>query len=308
MIQGRGRGKVILLGEHAVVYGYPALAAALDRGAEAELSASSDDRLVSATALLNARRKHSHDEKCEQIDEAFTALLESFSAIPLGVCLKIQLEIPPGVGLGGSAATGIALSAAIAAHLGRSGDLALIESAALAWERVFHGTPSGVDTALALHGGVGLFDKMRGFQRVDIKEPLHIAIANSGAKTSTREMVEAVALRREQEGEAVDEILRSIGLLAKRGALALNDNDLLTLGEAMNENHRLLAGLGLSTPSLDALQRAALNEGALGAKLTGSGGGGALVALARSREQAEALALALSSLALETSSYEIKPW
>lgn len=304
MIRGEGRGKVILLGEHAVVYGYPALAAALDRGAVATLSASDEDRLISTSALLNARR----GEKRAQIDEAFTALLETFSEAPLGVCLAIELNLPPGIGLGGSAAAGIALSEAIAKHLDKGDDLALIESAALAWERVFHGTPSGVDTALALHGGVGLFDKKRGFRRLAISAPIHLAIANSGAKTSTKEMVEAVAAKRANEGEAIDGILQAIGRLVDRGAAALSAGDQEVLGEAMNENHELLRQLELSTPALESLRRAALDEGALGAKLTGSGGGGALIALAASKPHAEKIARALSALSADTSSYEIKPW
>lgn len=304
MSRGAGRGKVILLGEHAVVYGYPALAAALDRGAEATLTPSGEDRLVSSSALLNARR----GEKRAQIDAAFTALLEVFSETPLGVQLEIRLDLPPGVGLGGSAAAGIALSEAIAAHLGRADDRALIESAALAWEAVFHGNPSGVDTALALHGGVGLFDKRRGLRRLEIARPLHLAIANSGAKTSTKEMVESVAAKRAREGEPVDALLRSIGALADEGAEALIAGDLEALGSAMNRNHALLRELGLSTPTLEALREAALRHGALGAKLTGSGGGGALIALAKTKEHAEEIARALhAEHSVETTSCELKP-
>jgi len=319
VVRGQGRGKVILLGEHAVVYGHPALAAALDRGAEVELrrlpaekgTENLEDRLVSPLPMLNARRPAA-DVLSEvgrghpQVGQAFRALLEVFSERVLGIELAIRLDIPPGIGLGGSAAAGIAIASAVARFLDRADDEQRIESAALAWERVFHGTPSGVDTALALHGGVGLYEKAHGLKRLELRESIHLAIANSGAKTSTREMVESVAEARKKDRAKVDRILEAIGALVRAGVEALEKNDLHRLGKAMNEDHAYLRELRLSTPRLETLREAALQQGALGAKLTGSGGGGAMIALARSKDHAAAIASSLAQLAFDTSFHELR--
>lgn len=281
---GHAAGKVILLGEHAVVYGSPALVVGLDRGASARVQESDQAELL----LGEARHvlEPAPNANSSLPARAFRAMLHLFSAPT--VQASATLALPAGAGLGASAALGVALARALGALcLARGLALPSIAEAALAWENVFHGNASGVDTAAAEHGGY------LWFRRGDAPEPLAparplqllIALVESGA--STRLMVEGVASRRAAEPSRVDARMAEIAALVERARSCLLTGDQIELGQLMSRNHRLLVELGVSTPALDQAVRVAEEAGALGAKLTGAGGGGCAVALvdAAHREQ-----------------------
>jgi mevalonate kinase len=272
-------GKVILLGEHAVVYGTPALAAALDRGASAEA------RLATQAELCCQDESVRPGEG--RLGEAFAKLLETLAAPPVHV--RASLEIPAGCGLGASAALGVAVARAVVELVtetrGGSGPeterdtAATVERSAAAWERVFHAQPSGIDAAAASQSGCIYFTRAHGPERIRVRKPLLLGVAVAGPPASTREMVEAVAALRERRRTFVDRSLGLIHSLVEDARRCIESGDLATLGQLMDLNHMLLAGLMVSTAELEAAVHAARDAGALGAKLTGSGGGGCVIAL-----------------------------
>jgi mevalonate kinase len=301
-MSGVGRGKAILLGEHAVVYGHTALAVGLPRGARARVEASDTDTLVVGAWGLDV----SADEAAsEPLARAFHALLLTYGERAGKVRVSLDVDLPAGAGLGGSAACGVALADALSEHLGAPRDATSTAARALAWERIFHGNPSGIDTAISAAGGAGLFRKSDGLAPVTLRSALHLVVVDSGERASTKVMVEGLAARRAREPEQVSETFAEIEALVLEGARALAEGRLDVLGCAMNENHALLVSLGLSTPKLDAIVEAAREAGALGAKLTGSGGGGCAIAVTGSAAEAESLRQALAETGRYVERFEV---
>lgn len=266
-------GKVILLGEHSVVHGRPALAAAVSPGAEAV--ARESDSLSLSVHPWGAR--FTPDDGTD-LGRALAALASRLDITAAAV--ECTLHLPGGGGLGSSAAMGVASARALAALAGRDLDEATLLDAALAWEKVFHGNPSGVDHTLAAMGGVGVYVKGEGLTRVPLRAPLRLCVGDTGERASTRAMVEGVARQLERQREATERTFDAIATLVRNARLALEAGDLKTVGDMMNLNQHLLASLLLSTERIEALCAAARDAGALGAKLTGAGGGGCVVALA----------------------------
>lgn len=264
-------GKVILLGEHAVVYGVSAIAAGLSQGATATATASPTD-----TLLLGEREVAPGTDAAS----AFAALLNELQVN--GIRVEATLQIASGMGLGASAALGVAMARAVLDHslgLREHHDPQQVIQAAMAWERVFHGNPSGIDAAAACFGGCLRFSKTTGVKPLEVKTPLSLAIALTGHTASTKQMVEQVAALRERKPDVVDKTLAGISSLVENAALCIEAGDLYGLGKLMDLNQVLLSGLYLSTSEIETACAVAREAGALGAKLTGSGGGGAVVAL-----------------------------
>jgi mevalonate kinase len=194
----------------------------------------------------------------------------------------LEAEVPSRAGLGSSAAMAVAIARAVAARTGAGEDDVL--AAAAAAEAVFHETPSGIDAAVASRGGVGRFDRDTGWQAIPLNRPIELCVGLSGQTRQTSDLVSGVA-RLCQRVPVARRLIDTLGDLARAGMDALASGDSEALGHGFNMAHGLLSGLGVSTPELDALVRAARTAGALGAKLTGAGGGGAVIALAPDRAE-----------------------
>ena len=279
-----GWGKVIVLGEHAVVYGYPALAAALDRGVAVDLvpTRGGSLRLIVEAWDLNIQASDDHP-----MARGLAAIADALGIGRPSVSLMGEAQIPPGAGLGSSAALAVAITVALCKHFEIwLGDDAVIEAAS-ASERILHGKPSGIDVALAVHGGLGVFRRSTGLRPFSAPE-LRILVGPSGTPRSTALMVDKVS---EVTGaHSTDSRLSELGGLTDTGATALLAKDFPALGVAMNRAHHVLGSLGVSTQQLDVLCQAARDAGAWGAKLTGAGGGGAIIAIAPRQREAAVLA------------------
>ena len=270
-------GKVILLGEHAVVYGVPALAAGIDRGATATAV-----RSERATLKLGDRSCAADDGT--DTARAFSSLLADLGAPP--VAIEVTLSVLPGCGLGASAAISIAIARAVIEALEPAPPdfaspawMERVLSAGAAWERVFHGNPSGIDAAAAAAGGCISFTRGEGITPVELGRDLPLVIAVAGPPASTKEMVEGLARLRERRPEMVNKSLDGIHSLVRNARLCLEAGDIVGLGKLMDLNQMLLSGLFLSTQDIERACKVARDAGALGAKLTGSGGGGCVIAL-----------------------------
>jgi len=282
---GFGRGKVILLGEHAVVHGYPAIAAGIERGVHAEARQADEDILRLQPWDLTIAPD---PEGEEPLARAFAAVLADYPDRP-ALEVNARVELPAGAGLGCSAAIGVAIVDSIDEALDRRRSRSELGEAALRWERVFHGNPSGVDNTMSALGGVALFRRGQPLEPLHSNKPLHLVVGHSGESASTKEMVASVRRQLEQDPERVTQTFEGIETLVRNARLAIQAGDLIALGQLLDLNHSLLSSLMLCTTKLDAMCQAAREAGALGAKMTGGGGGGCMFALAPKREEAERL-------------------
>jgi mevalonate kinase len=270
-------GKVILIGEHAVVHGHPALAAAIDRQVKVWFEGRPSGPISLSVPHWNLSVSVGDEHP---LAEALGILAQEVGAEHLSVSLHALAELPPAAGLGSSAATMVAVARALAAAAGRRLEPHRLEHIASAGERCFHGNPSGIDVALAARGGIGLFRRTTGLVPVTPAATLELAVGLSGEPRRTGDMVARVASALTTNPDATALRLGELGDAAIAGATALEDGALDRLAEMMARAQEILASLGLSTRGIDTMVDAALREGATAAKLTGAGGGGAVIALA----------------------------
>ncbi|MFT4704693.1 MAG: mevalonate kinase [Bradymonadia bacterium] len=294
-------GKILWFGEHAVVYGVPAIAAATSCGLHATAHASAAPRLRVPAWQLDVA-----PDDGSRVGEAFARLLE---ALPEAWRASVEITgtLPPGAGLGSSASLAVASARAMAERVGEELDDDLLFGAAMASERVFHATPSGLDHAVIMTGGLIAFQRIDGgrsaplITSLSVSAPIELIIAQVERGADTGAMVQGVADRRAAAPSRINGLLERIGDIVgnAQSALAAPAPELDLLGGLMNQNHEALSELGVSTPTLDERCQAARDAGAFGAKLTGAGGGGCLLALvdARSADSVEAT-LASSALTL----------
>lgn len=296
-------GKAILLGEHFVVHGAPAVACSIDR-------------TVAATARPLPRRAVRIDSPlgaCEaaagegmpgglQGPLAAACLIAVSGAQRAGVGLHLSIDscVPLGAGLGSSSAWCVAAAAALRAATGEEAGADSVAAAALDSEKAALGSASGVDTAACAYGGFGAYcaggGVVEGWRRIDAAERLRLVVADTGVPHSTPRMVGAVSRFRDQNRPEFEAMAGESARLAQECERAVRSGDTLALGRCMSKSHALLSRLGVSTGTADTLVKAAGAAGSQGAKITGAGGGGCVIALpGRGKDGEEAVARAMRS-------------
>lgn len=281
---GEAHGKVILLGEHSVVYGRPALAAGLPRGARARATWAPEGDTSSLYVTPWDVTVRPGDAR--SLAQAFATLVTNVG-VDAPVRVEAHVELPGGSGLGSSAALGVAVMRAIDALRGVSRDEASQLEISLAWERVFHGNPSGVDNAMAIAGGLGWYVRGEPITRVRARRVIPLVIGDSGESCSTKITVAEVARQHEKNPARMEKQFDAIAAIVRNGRLAAEAGDLRALGQLFDMNQSLLAGMLISTQTLEEMIGTARAAGALGAKLTGGGGGGCMIAICEDRETAD---------------------
>lgn len=274
-------GKVILLGEHSVVYGHPALAGALTDGATVKITPGQGDLVIE-----NWNVRLSPQTPCEHaLGHAYRALRKTLGLPETSpVDLHVDFSIPTGAGLGSSAALAVAVIRALGAAHGRQFSYELAGEAAMASETVIHGKPSGLDHTVSLRGGFGLFTRQGGFTSLAEHKSIPLLIGQTGRQRDTKGRVARVAELFETDRATTEQHFHAIASGVTAGAEAIARSDWKALGEIMNSNQHHLEALDVSCPEIQAMVEIALGEGAYGAKLTGGGGGGSVIALAPGRE------------------------
>jgi len=305
MVTSSAPGKIYLFGEHAVVYGEPAVPCAIDRRARVTVEPRDDDAVrVSAPDLsLDGFTVEYTDGSKETpdvdvpapiveagigyIDGAVAQTREVTDHPTVGFDVHVESDIPLGAGLGSSAAVAVAGIDAATRSLGvELEDETLARRAYQVENTVQDGQASRADTLCSAMGGAV---RVEGEDSVRIDAPeLPVVVGYDGGAGDTGKLVAGVGELRDRYSFAVDTV-ESIGDLVRRGEQALESGDIEVLGELMNLNHGLLSALGVSSRSLDAMVWAARDAGAAGAKLTGAGGGGCIVALDDTDSTATAL-------------------
>jgi mevalonate kinase len=292
-----GHGKVILLGEHSVVHGRPALALAMEGACEvvARPSELAHSTLHIAPWGVEVDSGPALNQGREPLQQALR-VARAFYDDARELALSATMRVPSGAGMGSSAALGVAVLRAMDESRGITRPDDEIYERSLAWERVFHGNPSGVDNAMATHGGMAIFTKGTPLRRIVPRNRVRLVAGFSGAGSSTKDMVASVARQFEREPARIGKLFDAIAAIVSNGKLALEQGDMKSLGQLLTLNHKLLSALMLSTNVLEEMIAAANDAGALGAKVTGAGGGGCMIALIETDAQRAAVRAALSAL------------
>ncbi len=285
--------KIILFGEHFVVYGEPAIVLAIDKRAYAKVESRDDKRLYLRSVNLNLAGYFENGVfkveqgdakeakmKFEPVKLAVNRVLETCGK-NVGLDIEISSSVPVAAGLGSSAAVVAAVTTAVGALLNVKMSKEDVFRITYEAEKIVHGTPSGIDPAISTFGGTLLFQMDTGFKPLEVKMDIPLVIGDTGVERLTRVQVEKVREVKEKYPQVVDQIMLAAREIVLRAIDAIKENDLDVLGDLMNINHALLYGIGVSDESLEWLINAARKAGALGAKLTGAGGGGCMIALAR---------------------------
>ena len=284
LIERSAPGKVILCGEHSVVYGEPAIAAPVSTLRAIATIAATETALKRGLRLIAADLEESlylgEAPATHPLAAIVRQVLNHLGGPPApNAILTVRSALPIAGGLGSGAAISVAAAHALAAYLGHELSPETVSALAYEVERLHHGTPSGIDNTVIAHERPVYFVKGSAPELFTIAAPFTLLIANSGIAASTREAVAGV--RRRYEAAPTEYVARfaRMGALAQAAREALTQGQWATLGPLLDENHALLQAIGVSLPALDRLVEAARQAGALGAKLTGAGGGGNVIAL-----------------------------
>jgi len=278
-------GKVILFGEHAVVYGRPAIAVPVSQvRAKAIVIAEPRSprglvRIIAPdvgleTSLANLPEDH---PLAVVIQKAIAVM--HISHIP-ACSIQITSTIPIAGGLGSGAAVSVATLRALSALLGRPLSNEQISDLVYQAELIYHGTPSGIDNTVITYAKPIYFVKGKPIEILQVKKPFTLVIGDTGIKSPTSLAVGDVRSAWESDHQRFEQLFEAAGVIATHGRKAIEGGKVETLGPLMNENHDLLQQMGVSSPELDSLVEAARSAGAMGAKLSGAGRGGSMIALA----------------------------
>ena len=298
-------GKIILLGEHAVVYGRHAIAAPIPLAVEVRvLDATEGVRLLIPRWGVEQRIRSVEDHQ-QGVAGILAVLLRELSLDDRSMDIEVFPHIPRAMGLGGSAALAVAIVRALDMRFALNLSAERINALAFECEKTAHGTPSGIDNTVATYGQMLLYSNASRprFSPLTPRVAMPIVIGISGKESLTANNVAQVRAAWERQPARYESLFDQIDQLALAGVDALVSGDLAELGELMNLNHGLLNALQLSTPELEDMVHVARRAGAVGAKLTGGGGGGSMIALCPSN--AEAVAAAIETAGYQTLTFTV---
>ena len=294
MTKSSAPGKIILFGEHAVVYGRPALAVPVTQ-VHADVEVTDTD---SAGIWVDAPDIDLHAElNTLPSDHPIAAVIHNLfflsrvSPFPT-VNIKITSTIPVASGLGSGAAVTVALTRALSTHINYAMTDEQVNAFAYEIEKLHHGTPSGIDNTVITYAKPVYFVKGQAIETFKVGQPFTIVIGDTGVSAPTKESVGDVRKLWEADKTKWESLFDKVGELVKEARNSIESGKTKELGMLMNQNHTVLQELTVSSPELDKLVSAARTAGALGAKLSGGGRGGNMIALVEP-SQAEAVAQSL---------------
>ena len=303
MITCSAPGKVYLFGEHAVVYGQPAIACAVEKRTFTSVKLLASDE-IAVRAMGKAQRCFSADFRyiCQAAKTVKECTENSF-----GAEITVTSELPPSQGLGSSAAVTVSTIKALSECLGIGLPDQEIAGMGHQVEQAIQGRASVADTFVSATGGVVMIE---GTSTLHLTHPnIPVVIGVSGITRSTGDIISSVAQMKREYPEIIENIMGTIGEITRRGERKLIEGDINGVGELMNINQGLLESIGVGEIMIDKLIYRARDEGALGAKMTGAGRGGCMLAIAReddvdsiagaiAREGAQVLRTAFSNVGL----------
>lgn len=272
---GRAHSKIILIGEHAVVYGYPAIALPLND--------------IQVTCRIIPAETPWQLFEADTLSMAVFASLEQLGIEEAKIRCQVDSMVPEKRGMGSSAAVSIAAIRAVFDYYQAPLDKETLEILVNRAEMIAHMNPSGLDAKTCLSDGAIKFIRNVGFTDLQVDLGASLVIADTGIHGHTREAIQKV----EKLGQAALPAFHRIGKLTQQAEEALASKDLVKLGQILSSCHQELISIGVSCPEADALVTTAQEAGALGAKMSGGGMGGCIIALVKNHERAVEVAAKL---------------
>ena len=282
-VESSAPGKVILFGEHAVVYGEPAIAVPVSE-VEARATvepAPSNSGLTLIAADLEERFTLAEAPAGDPLALAARLTLDRLSVPVPDATVVVRSSIPIASGLGSGAAVSTAVVRALAEFMGGALSSAQVSELVFEVEKIHHGTPSGIDNTVIAYEQPVYFVRAESSspRLVSVGAPFTLVIADTGLPSPTKRLVSRVRVGWKRDRTRYGTLFEKIGDVAREGYRKIEAGDVEALGPLMDRNHALLVQLGVSSPTLDRLVDAAREAGASGAKLSGAGQGGNMLAL-----------------------------
>ena len=278
---GIGYGKVVLLGEHSVVYGRHAIAAPIPITVRALIEDREEGIVLMIPRWGVEYELAGNVTERRSFERPAGVILDKLGLSNRGMCIEVFPDVPRSMGLGGSAAIAVAIVRALDRHyqIGLSDED--VNRLAYESEKIAHGSPSGLDNTLACYAKPLVFRPGDPplVEPLNIRKPIPAVIGITGHEGLTAKTVGRVREAWQQDKKLYERIFDEIDTLVLSAVKAIQDEDIKALGELMNVNHGMLNALQVSTPELEQLVEIARKNGALGAKLTGGGGGGSIIAV-----------------------------
>lgn len=302
-ISASAPGKIILFGEHAVVYGVPAIAVPVNQvQAKAMVFANPTGppgEIIIEAPMIRLQKTLSELSEDDPLRVAIHGVLAALEISRSPACrLRVTSSIPMAGGLGSSAAISVAVIRALSSFLGNPLEDSRVSDLAYEVEKIHHGTPSGIDNSVITYAKPIFYRRDPGecvpalMETFQVARPFTVVIADTGIQSSTVATVGDVRRAYQAEPERYKRMFNAVGMIVEAAREAIESGYTEALGPLMDENHALLRDMGVSSKELEDLAQAARRAGAFGAKLSGGGRGGNLIALAdgeRASKIAEAL-------------------
>lgn len=284
-VKASAPGKAILFGEHAVVYGKPAIAMAINKRTCVEVLEADSNKInvnIRDLGIKGCIDFHNESIISDSPKKGILKyILESLKKTHDGSGLEINIDvnIPIGGGLGSSAAATVATIAAVSSYNEMNLSMEEIAKYAHEVELGVQKSASPLDTTISTYGGlIYLETDAEDILQLDIDYDIPVVIGYTDTRGNTGKLVEAVRIRKDIYPEIINPVINSIETITEEAKEAILNNDKKRIGELMNINHGLLDALGVNTKELSNMVYTARNAGACGSKITGAGGGGSIIA------------------------------
>ncbi|QPC81234.1 mevalonate kinase [Phototrophicus methaneseepsis] len=295
-ISASAPAKIILFGEHAVVYGEPAIAVPVTAlQATADISPSDDGFKIIAYDLDDAIIRYNTYAEDQPLQRVLTLLQDVHHCDLPSVSIGVRSHIPMASGLGSGAAVTTAIARAVTQAMGKTLSLDALNRIVYEVETIHHGTPSGIDNTVIVYEQPIYFVREQPIEHLMIGQPFTLIVADTGETALTHIAVGDVRKLVTSEPEQYRPMIREIGKLTKLARQHLEAGEIKALGPLMDTNHAWLQQLTVSSPKLDQLVTAARAAGALGAKLSGGGRGGNMIALVQPEAAGDVMAALTSN-------------
>jgi mevalonate kinase len=304
-------GKIILFGEHAVVYGRPAIAVPVQQ-VQARAVVKAEPRAPAGAVRISAPDIGLEGfleelPKSDPLAAAVRLVLKELGLPRSPACsLRVTSTIPVASGLGSGAAVTVAILRAFSAFLGRPLGVARVSDLAFEIEKLHHGTPSGIDNTTIAYGLPVFFVKGQPILTFTTPTGFRLLIADTGIASPTAASVADVRQGWQKERPHYEAMFDSIGAITESAYQMISSGMVETLGPLMDANHGILRRIGVSSPELERLVEAAREAGASGAKLSGGGRGGNMIALVGSKSAERVAGALLQAGATRVITTEVK--